>query len=290
MANEGKVAMVQGRIVWVAGDLFKGRAQTIYGTNQPKVNPQTGEQQVQFGFGLAVPKTSLADPKNGAIWTAMYEEAYSMFPSRQIPPSFAMKFKDGDGVDENGVPYNTRVGYANNLVFALTTQLPIRFFKWEGGQNVLVADGIKCGDYVNVQVMVKAHAAIGQGKAGLYLNPMCVQLVAPGEEIVNAPTGDMVFGTAAPVAPAGYVAPTAPAPMPTSALAGAPPAPWAPAPAAPPPHHAVLPPAFQPPVAAAPPGYPSPVAPPAPAMPGPAQPYAVPGAPYPVAPGFPVPR
>lgn len=236
--SEGKVVIAQGRIVWTAGDLFKGKVQNIFGTNQPKLN-QAGEQVVQFGFGLAIPKTELALPDRGQLWKTMHDEAYTLYPTGQIPPSFAMKYKDGDGIDDQGKPFASREGYPGCLVFALTTTLPIRFFRWEGGQNVQVSDGIKCGDYVNVQVMVKAHAAIGAGKAGLYLNPMAVQLVAAGKEIVNAPTGDMVFGTVAPAAPAGYVPPAQPAAMPPVNINTPP--------AAPAPHYGVLPQPHQPP-------------------------------------------
>lgn len=258
--GDGKTVMIQGRIVWIAGDLFAGQVKTMFGTQTPQLD-RNGEKQQQYGFGLSVPKAELGDPnRGGPLWTAMHEEAYLMFPSRQIPPSFAMKFKDGDGIDDQGRPFAQREGYAGCLVFALNTQLPPRFFKWENGQNIQVSDGIKCGDYVNVQVMVKAHAAIGQGKAGLYLNPSAVQLVAVGKEIINAPTGDMVFGVAAPPAPSNYVPPAQPTAMPPPA---APQAPMAPAPAPPSPHYAVVPPAFQPPPGGVPvmPGPPTPVAP-----------------------------
>lgn len=274
-ASEGKQAMAQGRIVWASGDLFKGKLQTIYGTNMPKLNQKTGLQDIQYGFGLAIPVAELSDPVRGALWIAMHEEAYTMFPSRQIPQAFAMKYKDGtNGIDENGQPYNLREGYNGCLVFALTTNLVIRYFKWENGQNIQISEGIKCGDYVNVQVNVKAHPASGAGKAGLYLNPMVVQLVVAGKEIRNAPTGDQVFGVGAPGAPSNYVPPEQPVMPPM----GAPPAPMgfapppAAQPAAPAPHHAVLPPQFQPPPGGMPAAYPpAPAAYPqaAPAMPAP---------------------
>lgn len=260
--SEGRVAMAQGRIVWVVGgrseNLFKGNAQTIFGSNTPKLSP-TGEQQVQFGFGLAISKAELATPVGGDLWLKMHEEAYLMFPSRVIPPAFAMKFKDGDGIDDQGKSFALREGHQGCLVFALTTNLPIRYFKWENGQNVQISDGIKCGDYVNVQVMVKSHAAIGQGKAGLYLNPMAVQLVAQGKEIINAPTGDQVFGVTMPGAPVGYVPPPAPTAPPLPVVTA--PAPMMPAPAAPAAHYGVLPPQHQPPPGGLPAPYPGAVAP-----------------------------
>jgi hypothetical protein len=272
MSNaEGKVVLVQGRIVWVSGDLFEGKGQTIFGTQTPKLNQQ-GEQSTQYGFGLAVPKSELADPVRGAIWAAMHEQAWTLYPSRQIPQSFAMKYKSEEMADEQGRPYSLREGYPGCLVFSLTTNLPIRYFRHEGGQNIQVSDGIKCGDYVNVQVMVKAHPAVGQGKAGLYLNPMMVQLVAPGKEIINAPSADQVFGNVTPQAPAGYVPPAAPPAMPSFApppvnnnpgnFPLAPQPGFAPPPtpvaAAPAPNYQVIPPAFQPPPQQQPGGFPMP--------------------------------
>lgn len=251
--SDGKDVMVQGRIVWTAGDLFAGRVKTIFGTQTPQLDPQ-GQKQIQYGFGLAVPKAELADPVRGAIWMAMHEEAWKMFPSRVIPPSFAMKFKDGDGLDDQGKSFALREGHAGCIVFALTTNWVIRFFKWEGGANVQINSGIKNGDYVEVQVNVKAHAAMGQGKAGLYVNPRVVRLVAAGKEIINAPSGDQVFGQNAPAAPTNYVAPEMGALPQAPAMPGQPQYPQQPAypqqpqaqPAAPAPHWGVMPQAFQP--------------------------------------------
>lgn len=282
MSNEsqGKSVLVQGRIVWCSGDLFKGRVKTEFNSKTIKLN-QRGEPMNEYGFGLAVPKTALAamgPGEPGHIWAAMHEEAYTLYPSRQLPPAFAMKYKDGDGIDDKGISFAQRKGYAGHIVFGLTTSLPIKFFKFEGGQNIQVNEGIKCGDYVNVQVSIKAHGPIGQGKPGLYLNPNAVQLIGYGEEIVNAPSGDQVFGTQAPPLPQGASAmPLAPQPgqmlvpqpMPTQQFAqGAP-------------NYGVLPQQFQPQATMQPAFQQQPVAPvyQQPPMPGVAAPA-----------GFPVPR
>lgn len=210
--SNGRTIMVQGRIVWVSGDLFKGRMKQDFNTKQPVIDAKTGQPKMEYGFGLAIPKSALGQP--GDIWTALHEEAYTLFPSRQIPPAFAMKYKDGDGIDDKGVSFAQREGYAGHIVLACTTQLAIKFYRYENGQNFLINEGIKCGDYVNVQISVKAHPAQGQGKAGLYVNPMAVQFLGYGKEIINAPSGDSVFGSAAPAMPAGASAmPIAPAGM-----------------------------------------------------------------------------
>jgi hypothetical protein len=262
--GEGTTIMVQGRIVWTSGDLFTGRAKTEYGSQTPKLNHK-GEQMFEYGFGLAVPKTSLNEAgagQPGHIWTAIHEEAYKLFPSRQLPPDFAMKYKDGDGIDNKGISFTQRKGYAGHLVFACTTSVQIKYFKTEEvldpntnemiTTHTLINEGIKCGDYVNVQLNVKGHGAIGAGKAGLYLNPYAVQLIGYGEAIVNAPTGAQIFGGTMPTMPAGATPLTAPG-LPHQAppvTAGGVQHMQAPMPA---PHHAVLPQAHQPAPIAGPP-------------------------------------
>ncbi len=256
--SSGKTALVQGRIVWVSGDLFKGRIKTDMHTRQPVVNAR-GETVLEYGFGLAVPKSELGKPDS--VWAMMHQEALTLFPNGQIPPSFAMKYKDGDAIDDKGVAFSQREGYAGHIVIACTTRIPIKYFKYENGANVLIDQGIKNGDYVQAQLQIKAHPAQGQGKAGLYINPSAVRFLGYGKEIINAPSGDAIFGTAAPAIPHGASAvPLAPlAPMPGYPVAA--PQPQAPthwqvppqtAAAPPQPHFAVLPQQFQPPPGGAP--------------------------------------
>lgn len=202
--------ILNGRIIWKSGDLFKGQPQVIYGTQTPKLD-KTGKQAIQYGFGLAVPKMKDGQPNAELqdFMATMQSEALKVYPSGHIPPSFAWKFKDGDtAIDEKGVPYNTRPGYAGCIVFSLTTQMPINWFRYEAGKNILINEGVKCGDYVRTQVTLKAHPAEGAGKPGMYLNPNAVQLVGYGEEIVSTGAsmradGDSIFGATAPVVPQG---------------------------------------------------------------------------------------
>lgn len=241
--NNGQTVMVQGRIVWTSGDLFKGRPKLDMTTKLQKMN-KLGQPIQEYGFGLSIPKTAFSQPGGAMdLWNAIHAEAFTLFPNRQIPPSFAMKFKDGDLIDDKGVPFAQREGYAGSLVFACTTTLPIKFFKFENGQNIMIDQGIKCGDYVNVQLQIKAHPAFGTGKAGLYVNPNAVQFLGYGKEIINTPSGDQIFGVAQPGLPAGASAMPIAQPgmlMPTSA----PPAQSPPQAQA---HYGVLPPIHQPP-------------------------------------------
>lgn len=198
----GNNLLVQGRIVWTSGrTLFEGKKKLDYNTNAP-IFDENNQPIIEYGFGLAIPKI---DPRTGQptaefqkVWQLLHQEAFTLYPSGQLPPDFAMKYKDGDGVDHQGQPFGNREGYKNHIVLACTTQIPIKYFVFEGGNNVLVNSGIKCGDYVNVQLNVKAHPAKGRGKAGLYINPSAVQLIQAGKEIINTPSGDQMFGMQAP--------------------------------------------------------------------------------------------
>jgi len=247
--NNGNNLVIQGRIIWTLGsNMFAGKQKTDMNTKQPVIGVD-GNPVTEYGFGLAIPKI---DPRTGQpteeyqkVWQALHTEAFKLYPSGQLPPNFAMKYKDGDSVDHNGKPFADREGYANHLVLSCTTRLVIKYFIFQDGNNVMVNDGIKCGDYVNVQLNIKAHPAQGTGRAGLYLNPGAVQFIQAGKEIINAPSGDQLFGQDIPSYNGEVVAPVA-APMPGATTL--PPHPGnAPAPmAAPAPHYGVLPPTHQP--------------------------------------------
>jgi hypothetical protein len=207
--STGQNVLISGRIVWKSGDLFKGAPQLDFNTKQPKLD-KTGKQVIQYGFGLAVSKQ---DPALNNFIGMMQTEARSVYQSGNVPPSFAYKYKDGDGIDDQGIPFSQREGYAGCIVFALTTQQPITWFKYDNGQNVLITEGVKCGDYVNVQVNMKANVpAVTTHKAGMFLNPNAVQLIGYGKEIVsNVINASSIFGNAAPVVPQGASAiPVAP--------------------------------------------------------------------------------
>jgi len=200
-ASNGQGIVVQGRIVWTCGDLFTGKVKLDERTKQPVIDPKTGEKVIEYGFGLAIPKmlNGQHHPEYVKIYQALRAEALTLFPGGQIPQGFSMKYKDGDNdVDPSGTPYSQREGHAGHIILACTTRIPIKYFLFEGGNNIIVNNGFKCGDYVNVQLSLKAHPAVGQGKAGIYVNPSAVQMIQPGKEIINTPSGDQLFGTNAP--------------------------------------------------------------------------------------------
>lgn len=200
--SNGSSEVIQGRLIWTLGtDLFAGKQKVDMTTKQPVIG-NDGNPVIEYGFGLAIPKLN---PQTGQpteeyqkIWNIMQKEALTIYPDGNIPPLFAWKYKDGDGVDHNGKPFADREGYAGHFVVSCTTRIPIKYFIFQGGNNVLVNTGIKCGDYVNAQLNIKAHPAQGTAKPGLYVNPNSVQLIQPGKEIINSPSGDQIFGQNAP--------------------------------------------------------------------------------------------
>jgi hypothetical protein len=198
--SEGQNVLVQGRVIWLCGaTIFTGAQKKNQQTRQPIIGTD-GQPIVEYGFGLAVPKNDFQpNQQANALWVAMQQEAMKIFPNG-VPPQFAWKWKDGDSADQNGVPYSQRVGHGGCLVLALTTRMPIKFYIWNETkqQNEVVDQGIKCGDYLQVQVNVKAHPSVNQGKPGLYLNPYSARVIGYGPEIVHTPNGDAIFGIGAP--------------------------------------------------------------------------------------------
>jgi len=202
--TSGQALVVQGRIVWTGGNsVFEGSQKK---TEQGQVIlDENGQPKIVHSFGLAIPKSSLQSGQvNQALWGALQQEALAIFPSG-VPKEFAWKYKDGDtDVDHKGQPFNLRKGYAGCLVLTCSTEIAPKFFRWENNSNVQINDGIKCGDYVEVALTIKGHPAKNvKQKPGLYLNPNAVRFLAYGEEIVNGPSADTMFGSAAPVSTIG---------------------------------------------------------------------------------------
>ena len=207
-----------GRIVW--GNPLNGRPKTD-NNNQPVINPQTGQQVTQWAFGLAIPKDQA-----GAIFQAMQQEAGSIFP-QGAPQNFAWKFKDGDGLDDKGIPFANREGYAGHIVLSISTEaFAPRVVRLVGGNYQQMMEGVKCGDYVRVALGIKGHPGkmnVRGSVPGLYLNPSMIEFVGYGQEIVSGPDASTLFGGQSVALPAGAsVVPLAPAnPMP-SGMPGAP--------------------------------------------------------------------
>ena len=174
-----KFALPIGRIV--SGHPSKPEFKENFQTKQPVL--KNGVKVEEWRCKLAIPK----DVFNTQVWPQLHAEAATLYPSG-VGRDFSWKFVDGDSPEcpkGSKIPYNVREGYPGHYVLTISTEAfapPI--FKFENGAyRQITADEIKCGDYVKLNVNIKAH---NNNDGGLYLNPNGFELVAYGKEIVFA--------------------------------------------------------------------------------------------------------
>lgn len=177
-----------GRIVW--GTPGKSQIKKDPDTKQPII--RDGKQVEQWVFGVAFPKADFERD----IWPGMAQEAAIGYP-QGTPPKFSWKYQDGDGIDSNGKPFNTREGYAGCYILTVSTEAfapPI--FKFQNGAFVqLNADQIKTGDYVALSLNLKVNVPTNRAHTpGLYVNPVGINHVGYGPEIHNGPDAETMFG------------------------------------------------------------------------------------------------
>lgn len=257
-----------GRIVW--GNPTNGKPVIDDNTKQPKLN-KNQQPMTEWAFGLAVPKAEFTP-----TMTALQQAAAELFAAG-VPTNFSWKLKDGDGVDQNGLPFNTREGYAGCWIITIsTTAFAPRVVRLNNGAYVDWSE-VKTGDYVRASLTLKAHQS---QTPGIYVNPGMIEFLGYGEAIISGPDAQTVFGGVAAVLPPGAsAAPLAPAgPMPgqpvmqpaMAPVAG--PMPGQPAPVFTPPAAAPMPQpvATTPAPAMAPPGTPAPLPTAYPSNPAPA--------------------
>ena len=292
-SSQGTSANIQGRLLWVLGNsLWKGNPKVDDRNKQPVIDQKTGLQVIEYGFGLAIPKSTLTQDQiriggTGEWYAKAMAEIQSIYPNG-MPKDFAYKWKDGDtDVDNDGELYSKREGYAGCMVLSCITRIPVKVFSYNGAYKE-ISEGVNAGDYVQVNVNIKAHTAEGTSKAGMYYNPSLVLLVQKGNPIVSAVKNpESAFGQMAPVAAPWMIPATtqaAPENFGQFAAAQAPAAPVAP-------HYGVLPQVHQPQAPAAPvaPAMPGgfPMAPQAPVAPAPQQVTQQPMGGFPMPGGFP---
>ena len=210
--QSGTNIVLQGRIVWGG---VKKSIKKVYGTQLNAIDPKTGKEIEEWGFGLAIPKiTANSDAyvqqNFKTYWDAICLEGSKAGQTQPVPTAvtkvrggFHRKFEDGDGTKADGTPFPEH--YKGHYVIACKTRFPLKLMAWENGQCVQVSeDAIKCGDYVQVAINVDNHTGTN---AGLYLNPSFVARTSYGEAIVNAPSGEQIFGATPPPLMGGSVMP-----------------------------------------------------------------------------------
>lgn len=229
MSEQGTDVLIEGRIVW--GHPCKPQIKKQQdGPNKGQPVIKDGQQVQQWAFGVAVPRATF----EANVWPFMSQEAMTGYPNG-VPGRFSWKYKDGDrDVDDKGVPYSKREGYAGCYVLTISTELQApAVYRLENGVYVQLApDEIKTGDYVAVMVKFKVNVATGQNTPSLYVNPQAILRVGFGTEIVGqgAPDPQAAFGgrqfalppgaSATPLTPAG--APAMPGTMAPAAPMAAP--------------------------------------------------------------------
>lgn len=167
-----------------------------------------GAPRSQYFFAIAIPKT---DPGWATLWQTISAEAQRSFPNGEWNrPDFAWKVTDGDAAQNKG-----KEGFAGCWVVKCAGGFAPKV--WTAGGKALIVDQkqIKCGDYVRAMLNIAGND--DKMKPGVYLNPVLVELVGYGQEIVGGPDGAAVFSQApAAVLPPGASAtPVAGAPIAT---------------------------------------------------------------------------
>ena len=200
-------ALATGRIVWGHPGKAQPKKQQDGPNKGQPVLKQDGTPVLQYSFGLAIPKYATlvaqgATPEmlqtafDVAVWPAMDAEIKTGYPNG-VPPRFAYKYQDGDGIDSKGQPFNQREGYAGCYVLAITTEIAPPLYQWDAASGKYLqieAERIKCGDYVRVGLNLKVNVATGTNTPSIYVNPTAVQFVGYGSEIRNGPDAVAIFG------------------------------------------------------------------------------------------------
>lgn len=197
-----------GRIVW--GNPKRAQTKKDQRTKQPIL--KDGQPVQQWAFGVAFPKAVF----NAYMKPAFDQEAMTGFPNG-VPQGFSWKYIDGDGVDKQGKPYNTREGYAGCIVLTVSTEAfaPQVFKNVNGAYYEVAENEIKTGDYVVLNLNLKLN--IPQDRThtpGLYVNPNGIELVGQGVEIRNSVNPEEMFGGQQYQLPPGATALGAAPPMP----------------------------------------------------------------------------
>ena len=199
-----------GRLV--QGDVFEPQTKDSV-TGLPltvKTGPNAGQPTQRYFIAVAFKKD---DPAFPALWAVLDAAAKQDFPQlfangQMQHPKFSWKLTDGDGVDDNGKPNNTKEGFAGHWVLKFASSYPPKAFyagRYQPHEQIQDKNAIRRGYYVRVAGNVTGNG--NAQKPGLYLNFNLVELAAQGAEITSGPDASAVFG-AAPNAqlPAGAVA------------------------------------------------------------------------------------
>lgn len=179
---------------FISGDLINKR--TVDADNRPITDPA----KHAFHIGLAVPKN---DPAFAQFWQqymAFAQQCYGNNAEAMQRLSrglvggraggLSLKIKDGDQPNRQGVINENSKGM---FVLYMSTTLPIRTATREN--QLSDPTSIKRGYWVDVAMSIAPNFEPGD-RAGFYLNPSIVRLIAYGDEIVGGLSPEQAFANA----------------------------------------------------------------------------------------------
>lgn len=175
---------MSGRIIWTlspSNNPMERVLQKSKETGQPLYG-KDGQPRMQTVFSLAISKGS---PQLVELQQAQQVEILKLYPSGQVPKNFAMKMIDGDtDVDDKGKPYSARQGHAGNVVMSFSNYFAVNWYTFDGVNYTEITEGVKTGDYVDVNFTLTAHGPSPKGgAAGFYVEPKAVLFKGVGDPI-----------------------------------------------------------------------------------------------------------
>lgn len=177
------------------------------------------EDKQTYQFGIAIRKD---DPGIGAVFTYIHGVAASVHAAHPSVANFNLdgyswKVKDGDKPNTKGVVGENVAGC---YVFFFSSSYPVRTCD-ASNADIAPADVYR-GCYVDMVINANNNDLQGD-RAGIYLNPVFMRMVAHGKPILGGVDAATAFGNAAPAAlPPGASATPLPGSAPSAVMTGAP--------------------------------------------------------------------
>lgn len=174
-------------------------------TGKPKLD-ENGQPIKECFIALAIRKD---DPNLGTFYSLFTAAAKAEFPhlfdaaGNCTHPRFAMKWQDGDGVDNSGKSVADKPGFAGHWIVKMGTRyMPKCYYegKFDATQQIQDPNSvIKRGYFVRVAGTIRGNGVTPndrQAVPGLFVSPNLVSFVRPGDEIVGGPDAAKTFGSA----------------------------------------------------------------------------------------------
>lgn len=224
MSQNTQILTPVGRLV--QGDCWEPQDKDA--ENNPlliRTGPNAGQPRVLYYLAIAIPKT---DPGWNDIWGKIHAEAVRSFPDLFnagvcTNPSFAFKLTDGDSIVGNrkGKRPCDNEGFPGNWILHFSGSFAPSVFQRGGQELVTSQDAVKRGYYIRILGNVAGNNSTQM--PGVFLNPVNVEFIGYGEEIVVGPDGSAFTENPTGALPVGAsatpLAPAAAAPVPPAAAA-----------------------------------------------------------------------